>query len=133
VSAADLERAIRRVLGVDETEDLELTVVEPQFEREDGITPADPSSWGTEQFARLGDLDDAGRRSLGMRPYVDMDDGKLWLFPGEWYDHIPEGFPITSITGEDRRFHPDFENRDIRYGCLAYGVIAQDGDDLSAV
>ncbi len=28
----------------------------------------------------------------------------MWLFPGEWYDHIPEGHEVTDINYETENF-----------------------------
>lgn len=46
-----------------------------------------------------------------------------YLFPGEWYDYIPEGFEVINISGETERFKRGETDDDKRYGCLAYGFI----------
>ena len=45
----------------------------------------------------------------------------LFLFPGSFFNDIPEGMVLTDVNGEKRRFHRGFDT-DTRYGCLAYGV-----------
>lgn len=57
-------------------------------------------------------------RSLGMRRW----DPSLWLFPASWYDGIPEGFEVETITGERRCFRRGVDSRDHRFGFLAFGV-----------
>lgn len=49
-------------------------------------------------------------------------DGGLYLFPVEWYDHIPHGFPVENISGDVKRFIPGTTPRDPGFGMLAYGV-----------
>lgn len=49
-------------------------------------------------------------------------DGGLFLFPVEWYDHIPRGFPVEDISGNTKRFIPGATPRDPGFGMLAYGV-----------
>jgi hypothetical protein len=49
-------------------------------------------------------------------------DGALMLFPREWYDAIPEGFKVKTISGAWRLFRHDLTDDDARYGALACGV-----------
>lgn len=107
-----------------------LTIVTPQFEREPGApTPAPaPSDWDG-----LKEMDVTALRELGCRRWNDpslAEDGDevfggktLMLFPGEWYRHIPEGFPIVGISGEREHFEPGVADDDIRFGCLPYGIL----------
>ncbi len=48
---------------------------------------------------------------------------ELWLFPGEWYEHIPEGTTIVSIMGKERPFNREKESNDLSFGALAYGFL----------
>jgi hypothetical protein len=74
-----------------------------------------------------------GRRRVLHRDavYYDLEDEndprpkthELWLFPGSWYRQIPTGFPIVSIFGELEEFEIGKTDNDIRYGCLAYGLM----------
>ncbi len=57
---------------------------------------------------------DAPTEPLGQ----DMD---VILFPGEWYNVIPEGFIVTGLFGEQYPHKKDKAANDIRFGCLAYG------------
>lgn len=50
---------------------------------------------------------------------VDED---IILFPGEWYDVIPDGFMVTGLYGESYPFKKGDSDDDIRFGCLPYGI-----------
>ena len=49
-----------------------------------------------------------------------------WLYPSEWYDHIPEGYEIVGLSGKIDKFSKDESDDDIRYGCLPYGFIGEE-------
>jgi hypothetical protein len=92
----------------------DIEVVTPQFERVDGKeVPAAP-----EDFEALRDLDADHLTDLGLQSW----DGTLYLFPAEWYEHIPEGFEVRTINGETEQFDPDTTSADQRFGALAYGI-----------
>lgn len=50
----------------------------------------------------------------------DMD---IVLFPGEWYNVIPDGFHIVGLSGEKYTFEKGKSDDDIRFGCLPYGIL----------
>ena len=52
---------------------------------------------------------------------------ELWLFPDEWYSAIPAGLPIININAASELFVPGVTDDDIRFGCLAYGVLIKVG------
>lgn len=52
---------------------------------------------------------------------LDIDEDVL-LFPGEWFDLIPEGFKTTGLYGEETVWEKAKADDDIRFGCLAYGI-----------
>lgn len=59
----------------------------------------------------------------GDNPIEQQDfNEEVWLIPGEWYNVIPEGFPLTCITGRVEPFKSGETDDDIRFGCLAYGI-----------
>lgn len=99
----------------------DITVITPQFEREDG-KDSEPAPASREDFEALREADVDDLEELGLRKWSSTEDGELWLFPGEWFDHIPAGLEVTSINEETREFDPENESRDIRFGCLAVGV-----------
>ena len=49
-------------------------------------------------------------------------DKMVILFPGEWYNIIPEGFEVTGLYGETYKFEKESSDDDIRFGCLPYGI-----------
>ncbi len=44
------------------------------------------------------------------------------LFPGEWFDIIPEGFIVTGLYREEYPFKRKEADNDVRFGCLPYGI-----------
>ena len=50
------------------------------------------------------------------------EDEEIYLIPGEWYNSIPEGFQITTISGRIETFQKGITDNDTRFGCLAYGI-----------
>lgn len=52
---------------------------------------------------------------------LDIDEDVV-LFPGEWYDIIPDGFMVTGLYGEQYPFKHGESDDDIRFGCLPYGI-----------
>lgn len=94
----------------------------PHFNRGDGrYIDYEPPE---ELFDVLPNMDDEELRGLGLQPWDD--EHKLWLFPVEWYEHIPEGLEIVSITWEEREFDPDRDIKEARYGAMPYGIVKPD-------
>ena len=66
---------------------------------------------------------------MGLRPWNDTHDpdddigAPLWLLPGEWYAHLPEGYVFVDIFGNEEVFQRGVTDNDTRFGCLAFGVI----------
>lgn len=110
-----------------------IQIVTPQFTRlENEPKPAQAPS-GKAGFDALHNLSETALHRLGMRRW-GRDDGEyrregqatgkvLWVFPGEWYDSIPEGYPLVSIFYETKLFQKGKTDDDIRFGCLAYGIL----------
>lgn len=48
-------------------------------------------------------------------------DEDVIMFPGEWYNAIPNGFMVTGLFGESYPFEKGKSDDDIRFGCLPYG------------
>lgn len=105
---------IREFMGVGPNEPV--VAVTPQFTRTDGKNPY----WHPKNALGLDALKTAPAAillDLGLR---EWDKGH-WLYPGEWYNHIPAGYEVLDINGKIKRFDPDVTDNDIRFGCLAYG------------
>lgn len=100
-------------------------IVTPQFMRKPGaLTPSSPPDWSA-----LGELDFAALREMGCSVWCDPaeedwpHDETLLLFPGEWYSSIPLGTKIVDIFGNEESFIPGKTDDDVRFGCLAFGVL----------
>lgn len=128
-SESKLAGKVRKAIGAGPDE--EVAVMTPQFTRPPGEPePLQPPA-GKAGFDGLKDLSDKALQKLGMRRWGrEHEDGKgkewgklLWLFPAEWYDSIPEGYPIVDIMFREERFVRGKTDNDIRFGCLAYGIL----------
>lgn len=85
------------------------------------LPPASPADWDALRTKTRAELE-----ALGCAPWETQADGScLMLFPATWYDSIPAGFEITSISGRKEQFAPGKTDDDRRYGALAYGVVAK--------
>ena len=89
----------------------------PQFEREDGIQPA---SNPAELFGVMSSLSKETLLQIGMRQWGEHG---LWLFPYQWYDHIPAGMELMCIDGSTEPFERGVTDDDMRFGVLAYGIV----------
>lgn len=69
---------------------------------------------GLRQWNKPGDPEDEGK----------FDNMTLWLFPAEWYTSIPDGYEIVDIFGHREPFEQGVTDDDMRYGCLAYGILS---------
>ena len=109
-----------------------ITIITPTFHRPTGEPgPSHPPDVNT--FDELRTMSTAALLEMGMRQWNKPDDpedeGKfgeglaLLLFPAEWYNHIPEGYEIVDIFGRREPFEPGVTDDDMRYGCLAYGIL----------
>jgi hypothetical protein len=124
-------QVIREAIGAGP--DDEIHIMTPQFERpaglpEPGAPPVDMVAFVAE-VPRMSPemLRKAGLGAWGCPEDAEgneiHDQGMLWLLPGEWYPHLPAGLKITTISFEEETFVPGKTDDDIRFGCLAYGVM----------
>lgn len=111
---------LKKALGLKPGEALE--IVTPQFTRTDGrkITYAPRTE---REYDALKLMEPAGLKDIGCQIW-DKENGRThWLYPYEWYPFIPNGYPVTSISGETEPFAKGETDDDIRYGALAFGFI----------
>lgn len=110
-----------------------MKIILPQFTRPaDEPDPAAPPA-DRAAFEALSTMPDSALKELGLRPWgreFEHDDGTetgrtLWLFPGEWYSAIPAGLLLVDINFRTRVFAPGKTDNDIRFGCLAYGILQE--------
>lgn len=116
-------KQIREAIGA--SNDEPVIVITPQFERTPDMPPAQPPPGSRNDmgaWVNLRTMTRAELKALGCGNW----DRRLMLFPGEWYAFIPNGFEIVNISGRSKPFVRGETSDDIRFGCLAYGVIAAD-------
>lgn len=123
---SELAARIREPIGVGPFEPVE--VVTPQFERTDGRKVY----WCPSSAEELDKVREAPRellRNMCLSPWNSPlehpEKMVLWLYPGEWYEHIPAGYPIVDICDQREKFEPGVTDDDIRFGCLAYGFLRE--------
>jgi hypothetical protein len=100
-----------------------ISILGPTFERRSSDSavaspPATPEAWQD-----LLSCDAIALQELGMLAFGEVAGGTLYLFSGEWFSAIPEGFEVVTINGTREWFDPDASSDDIRFGCLAYGLV----------
>lgn len=93
-----------------------LIITGSQHDRVDGTVPTAPP----QDFEALRSMTADRLNELGMRVW---DETGLMLFPGEWYESIPAGYDIIDISGNKEKFEPGVTDNDVRFGCLAFGII----------
>lgn len=54
------------------------------------------------------------------------EESDLWLFPLWLVPLIPEGLVVTFIDGHTTPYIKDTLDNDIRFGCVAYGIIIKE-------
>jgi hypothetical protein len=114
----------REAVGLEPGKPLE--IITPQFTRTDSVVPVA----ALDDFSTLAKLSPETLKAIGCCLWDEPNEkGEvLWLLPGEWYDRIPEGFPLTCIDGKTEPFKRGETDDDTRYGCLAYGIIVKNSD-----
>lgn len=99
-----------------------IQIVTPQFERVDGkLVFARPST--IEEFENLRTLSEAQLKDIGCGIWNKEDGVVHWLFPKEWYDHIPHGLMVACIDETTFAFESGETDDDTRFGMLAYGFL----------
>ena len=127
----ELAAKVRAAIGVGDWDPV--SAITPQFDRDDGQEP-----WYIPEtladFDGLCSAPEEVLRTMCMMPWnntADPDDaeetarlgGQLWLFPWQWYDHIPDGYEVVTVCGQRERFEHGRTDDDRRFGCLAFGFV----------
>jgi hypothetical protein len=118
--------AIRRAIGAGPTDPVAYSM-RPRDRHPSWPAPAQAPA-GFAEFAKLFEMSGEQLRALGCGCW----DGGLYLFPVEWYDYIPTGFPIENLFGDVKKFEHGVTPRDPGFGLLSCGVRigpALDGED----
>jgi len=106
------------------------SIITPQFERNESLEYEwKPNSIA--EFMAIAEkappsiLEGFGFRKRSAFNHIigEVQDGQnIFLFPGEWYDIIPDGFQVTGLYGEQYRFEKGKTDAETRGGCLSYGI-----------
>ena len=110
----EIAKVIRTALGVGDFEPVR--VMTSQIERSDGkVITYFPKT--VEEFDNLKKAPHDVLIDIG----VSLFESGHYLYPGEWYDFIPEGYEVITIFNETELFERSKSDDDTRYGCLSYG------------
>lgn len=61
----------------------------------------------------------------GFKIWEKRKNSTLYLIPGDYYNFIPNGFPIVDIWYNEKTFEKGVSDNDTRLGCLPYGVLRE--------
>ena len=119
---------LRELIGVKEGETVEVRT--PQFKRDpkEGSPiyyPKSKEAFDTLKILPFSTLEKFCIRKFGEIEFGELKGKILYLYPGEWYEFIPEGYEVINIMGHRDLFKKNKMDRDIRYGCLSYGFIKE--------
>lgn len=117
----DFANKLAEAIGVKPGDTVEISG--PQFTRTDGLAVPLPVM----DFARLPGCSKKTLKAIGCQMWDGPDENGqvLWLYPAEWYDHIPDGTIVTDINGKTEAFKRGETDDDRRFGALAYGFHRQ--------
>ena len=107
-------------LGVESGDTIE--IITPQFDRTDKLEVVYIPK-NVEEFDALKTFNKQKLIDLGVGVWYETPKMTHYLYPKEWYDYIPDGYPIAFISGHTEPFETDKTDDDYRYGCLAYGFV----------
>ena len=112
-----------------------INIMTPQFEREYKLT-IDFKPENSDELKLLIKTCPADiLLKIGLRKWTNYEEikndknnylnkGEIhYLFPGEWYNLIPDGFEVTGIFGRKYLFKNGKTDDDIRFGCLSFGFV----------
>lgn len=122
INDPDFAEKFREAIGAKPGEPIEF--VTPQFDRTDGLTVPLPIC----DFDRLPELSVETLKAIGCQRWdePDAEGNVLWLYPAEWYPHIPDGTTITDINGQTEAFKRGETDDDMRFGALPYGFVRKE-------
>lgn len=72
-------------------------------------------------FGKLRGMSKKELQELGLGLWNEKDGKALMLFPGNWYEQIPQGYEVETILGESKEFGPGI-GKDRQFGMLPYGI-----------
>lgn len=102
----------------------EVQIMTPQFERTYEIEIDFIPKTKEEIDLIISTASDENLRKMGCAVFNELPNKDLlWLFPGEWYDHIPNGYIVTGLGLSKYPFEHGKSDDDIRFGVLPYGFV----------
>jgi len=118
-SDEDFTRDLMRALGVGPND--AVSIATPTFDRQDGrlvsYLPNMP-----EEYEALKLMLPSSLKKIGCQMWeVDQKGNVHWLYPSEWYDSIPDGTEIITLSGVTKKFERGSTSNDKRFGALSYG------------
>lgn len=119
-SDPDFVGKLATAIGVKEGDSIVIRT--PQFDRVDDLT----IEWfptTVEEFKALELTTPENLKKIGCQIWNEEDGKTHWLYPSEWYEHIPDGLGIVCISGSSEAFKSGKTDNDTRFGALAYGFI----------
>lgn len=120
----DFAEKLIKAIGIEQGDTIR--IMTPQFDRLDGKkVKYFPKT--VEEYEFIKELSEQNLKKLGCQIW-NKENGKVhWLYPTEWYNHIPDGVEIIDISGNKEIFKHGETDDDMRYGALAYGFIQYNG------
>lgn len=115
---SDLVQALRRT-GI-----AELRFTEPKFKRVDGRAVSYRPKTAVE-FDALKHMSASNLRHIGCRLWDDFAGQRHWLYPPEWYDHIPQDYVVVFADGRKEVFEHGVTPRFKEIGALAFGFVQE--------
>jgi len=118
----DLDFGAKLIKAIGVAPGEKISISTPQFERTDGVVVVwHPST--VEEYEGLKQLDSASLKMFGCQIWEEKDDKTTWLYPHEWYDHVPDGLKIVDINGDTETFKKGETDNDMRFGALSFGFV----------
>jgi len=111
-----------------------MKITTPQFTRPKSEPGPSAPPVGKDKFDALKSMSDIALKEMGLQKWGRMYDSghestdsgpMLWLYPGEWYSSIPNGYPIVDINFNEEKFCFGITDDDVRFGCLSYGFLKE--------
>ncbi len=113
----DFAAKLKEAIGVNEGDTIQIKT--PQFERTDGLTVEAPIV----DFTNISSLPEDTLKAIGCQKWdkPDKDGYVTWVFPYQWYPHLPDGLQIVDVLGETETFKRGETDGVMRFGALSFG------------
>lgn len=99
-----------------------VNIMQPQFKRTDGrVIQYIPKL--EREYRALPLMHPENLKKIGCQIWNSENGKTHWLYPAEWYEHIPAGLEVFGICGDTKIFEPGVTDDDRRFGALAYGFV----------